>query len=317
MSEEIQAAPSTAIVKADIRAGGDVQAIIPKTFDDMWRFAKIVSVSGMAPKGIDTPEKAMVCLLHGQEVGFTPMMSIQSIAPINGRPTIWGDGALGLVQASGKMEWIKEWIEGEGDSRVAYCEVKRKGDPQVKKNSFSVANAKAAGLWKKAGPWSQYEERMLKMRPRSWSLRDGFSDVLKGLGITEEVMDIPAEHTEHTVVGSDPLPEGAKPAEVSMPRVVKQAEVAVAAEPVIEHAPGVEYMDEVVKVITAATKKGPYYGIYTKAHGKSPIGTYDKTSHDKAEAAIGGDKIEIVYEVNDKGMSLLRIGPATEEQNAA
>jgi hypothetical protein len=174
-----------------LQSGGTVKAIVPQDFDGAWRIATAVVKAGMAPKGLDTPEKAMVAIMHGMEVGLTPMAALQSIAVVNGRPTIWGDGALGLVQGSGLMESHKEWFEGSGDTRKAFCTVKRKGDPEIKTGEFSVADAKKASLWGKAGPWSQYSDRMLKMRARGFALRDGFSDVLRGLGIAEEVQDTP------------------------------------------------------------------------------------------------------------------------------
>src|SRR3546814_15538068 len=43
----------------------------------------------------------------------------------------------------------------------------------------------------KQGPWSQYPQRMRQMRARAWAMRDGFADVLKGIGIAEEVRDFP------------------------------------------------------------------------------------------------------------------------------
>jgi hypothetical protein len=176
-----------------IQAGGAVRAIVPQDFDAAWRIANAVVKSGMAPKGVDTAEKAMVAIMHGLEVGMTPMTALQSIAPINGRPAIWGDGALGLVQASGLLEWHKEYYTGTPgkDEYAAICEVKRKGDPEVKKGEFSIADAKQAQLYGKPGPWQQYTKRMLKMRARAFALRDGFSDVLRGLHIAEEAQDIP------------------------------------------------------------------------------------------------------------------------------
>lgn len=176
-----------------IQAGAAVRAIVPNDFDSAWRIANAVVKSGMAPRGVDTPEKAMVAIMHGLEVGMTPMMALQSIAPINGRPAIYGDGALGLVQGSGLLEWHKEYYEGtpDTDGFTAVCEVKRKGDPEVKRGEFSIKDAKEATLYGKDGPWKQYRKRMLKMRARGFALRDGFSDVLRGLHIAEEAQDIP------------------------------------------------------------------------------------------------------------------------------
>jgi hypothetical protein len=56
-----------------------------------------------------------------------------------------------------------------------------------------VADAKAAKLWGKSGPWTDYPRRMLKFRARGFVLRDVFGDVLKGLRTAEEVRDYPEE----------------------------------------------------------------------------------------------------------------------------
>jgi hypothetical protein len=93
------------------------------------------------------------------------------------------------VRGSGLCEFIKERIEGAGDARMAVCEAKRRGEPEPIRRTFSVADAKKAGLWGKQGPWQQYPERMLQMRARAFALRDGFADVLGGLYLREEIED--------------------------------------------------------------------------------------------------------------------------------
>lgn len=214
-----------------LQSGGLVRAIVPQDFEGAWRIATAVVKAGMAPRGLESAEKAMVAILHGMEVGFTPMASLQSIAVINSRATIWGDGALGLVQASGLMESHKEWFEGEGDNRKALCRVKRRNDPEVKLGEFSVADAKKAKLWGKQGPWTEYPDRMLKMRARAFALRDGFSDVLKGLGIAEEVQDTPSREAAAVALTPPSPPRPPSPqAQIAAP-VTVDAEVVDDAEP--------------------------------------------------------------------------------------
>jgi hypothetical protein len=170
-----------------LQSGGAVRAIVPTTMEEAYRLAKAVCMAGMAPKGLDTPEKAMIAIMQGMEVGLTPMASLQRIAVVNGRPTIWGDGAIGLVRGSGLCEYVRETIEGDGDKRVAVCVVKRKGEAEPVTRRFSVDDAKRAGLWGKAGPWQQFPERMLSMRARAFALRDVFADVLGGMYLREEI----------------------------------------------------------------------------------------------------------------------------------
>jgi hypothetical protein len=161
------------------------------TIDDMWRFANCVLAAHCAPKGMDSKEAITIALQLGAEVGMSPMQSVQNIAVIGGRPVVWGDAMLGLVQASGVLEEFHESFEGTpyDDKYRALCAVKRKGFEQIVRG-FSVAQAKRAGIWGKSGPWTSHPDRMLQRKARNWALTDGFADVLKGLQMREDVENL-------------------------------------------------------------------------------------------------------------------------------
>lgn len=162
------------------------------SFDDAFRFSKMVAASDFAPKDFKgKPESCLLAIQHGSEVGLSPMQSLQSIAVINGRPTIWGDAALALVQASPVCEYVREYTEGDGDNLTAVCEAKRRGYPAPTVSRFSMADAKRAGLAGKSGPWSAYPARMLALRARGFALRNAFADALRGLITAEEAQDYP------------------------------------------------------------------------------------------------------------------------------
>lgn len=171
-----------------MKAGAKALAIVPQTFEECYRMARLLAASGMVPDAYqDKPEACCVAIMQGLELGLSPIAAVNSIAVINGRPSVWGDGALAVVRASGLLEHIKETDNGE----IATCEVKRKDEPVPLTRTFSMIDAKRAGLTNKKGPWQDYPGRMRQMRARSWALRDGFADVLKGLHIVEEASDIP------------------------------------------------------------------------------------------------------------------------------
>jgi hypothetical protein len=179
--------------------GSGVSAIIPKTFEEVYRFAGLLAASGLAPYGMNTPEKCAVALLTGMELGLKPMQAIQSIAVINGRPTVWGDAAMAMVRATGQLEDFEEEFTGTpyDDDYTAHCTIKRKGEKPVKR-SFSVKQAKTAKLWMKKGgqngdkdtPWVTFPDRMLMRRARSQATTDAFQDVLKGMSIAEDLQEV-------------------------------------------------------------------------------------------------------------------------------
>jgi hypothetical protein len=165
--------------------------LAPQTFDEMMRYAELLAKSDFVPKEYrDKPGNIIAAVQMGREVGFQDMQSLQSIAVINGKPSIYGDAALALVRSTGELEDFEEWFEGEGKELKAFCLTKRRGQTKPLVRSFSVAMAQKAGLWGKDGPWTTYPQRMLQFRARSWNLRDGWGDVLKGLWFREEAQDI-------------------------------------------------------------------------------------------------------------------------------
>lgn len=160
------------------------------SYEEAYRFANSVAKSNLAPKDFKTPESILVAIQYGAELGLSPMQSLNRIAVINNRPCVWGDGLKAIVEASPACAWIDETIEGEGDAMVATCKAHRHGRPAPTVRTFSVADARKANLWGKAGPWVQYPKRMLQMRARSFALRDQFPDLLCGIYTAEEVMDM-------------------------------------------------------------------------------------------------------------------------------
>ena len=172
------------IVKAQTSAIG---FLTPTNLQEAMQIADILAGSELVPKNYQRkPGDILVAMQWGAEVGMHALQALQNIAVINGRPSIWGDAMLALVRASGLLDFIKEELSSDGTT--ATCTVKRKNEePAV--SIFTMEDAKKAGLAGKQGPWTQYPKRMLKLRARSYALRDVFPDVLKGMAIAEEEKD--------------------------------------------------------------------------------------------------------------------------------
>ena len=189
-----------------------------KTIEEAYRFAGMIVRSGWAPT-VGSRERrrpmneaeVFAAIQLGSEVGLPPMQSVQNIAVINGRPTIWGDAMLALCRMSGRFDedGFKESFEGQPGTPgyTAVCKAQRIGSRTVFVGRFSVADALKAGLWEKPGPWQQYPNRMLQMRARSFCLRDGFSDVLCGLHAREEMTaDEVLDSVDLSALDATPLP---------------------------------------------------------------------------------------------------------------
>lgn len=165
------------------------------------QLANMICHSQLAPANYkNKPEDTLVAMMMGHEVGLNPMQAIQNIAVINGRPSIYGDALLALVQNHPAFGGINETFDES--TMTATCTVWRKGG-QEHTQTYSQTDATTAGLWGKQGPWKQYPKRMLTMRARGFALRNQFADALCGLVTREEAEDM--ERVERDVTPHRPV----------------------------------------------------------------------------------------------------------------
>ncbi len=207
--------------KPSLLAGNAGHAIVPQSVEACFRMAELIHKAGMAPKSLNSVEKCCVAIMHGLEVGLTPMAALQSIAVINGNPSVWGDGMLALIEASGLMEDFEETIDynEQGEPQSATCMMKRVGRrPTIR--MFTRPMAARAGLLKKDGPWQGYPHRMMQRRARWWCATDTFADVLKGLSSAEERQDMVDITEQASATVAEPTRKdfsGAEPREAEAP----------------------------------------------------------------------------------------------------
>lgn len=226
---------------------------VPDSLEGYQRLARAYIMADLVPytfKGTgqnrrnDNQLLACVTLVLAAGMGslkLTPEQALSSMMVVNNRTALFGDVLPALIRGSGKCLGIDERMVGEGDARTAVCKMTRMHrlpDGTIERETierrFSVADAKTAKLWGKKGyegkdtPWITNPERMLQMRARGFAARDGFADVLMGMGIFEELQDIEPQESPKDRAASateaidalkaaqsaqnDPTPQGASKA---------------------------------------------------------------------------------------------------------
>ncbi len=170
--------------------------LAPQSLAEIKELARMIALAEWAPDcyrdldGNYLQPKIELAILQGATIGLGPIAAVQAIALISGTPSIWGDGALSVIEHSGLLEDMVEDYETDSEEGLtAICTMKRRDRATPIVTRFSLAMAERAGLTRAEGPWQTYPERMLRMRARSWTMRDGFADVLRGLQLREEVED--------------------------------------------------------------------------------------------------------------------------------
>lgn len=195
-----------------------------QSIENMMKYASTLLASGLCPShfyekkdnnGIPVissgkPEAVVMVLQHGFEVGLSPMQALQQVIPVNGLVSIKGDGAKSLIFGSGVL-FPNSWVEKESGSikeenYTFSITAKRKDNGMQLTRTFSVNDAKRAGLWItkdkiegkdgwkwKKSAWYKYPDRMVRYRCLGFIARDLFSDVLAGMYTSEEAQDLPQD----------------------------------------------------------------------------------------------------------------------------
>jgi len=164
------------------KAGADMY--LPSNKSEAFKLAESFSKSAFCPAAYrNKPADVYLAMAYGSQIGLNPLLAVQNIAIVNGKPSVYGDALTAIAQGHHETESYEDGYREDG---TAFCKITRKGRTICRE--FSVEMAKRAGLWGK-NTWAQYPERMLLWRARGWAIRDSFADVLMGLWSVEEAHD--------------------------------------------------------------------------------------------------------------------------------
>ncbi|MFV0321618.1 MAG: hypothetical protein ACK5LE_04455 [Alphaproteobacteria bacterium] len=178
------------------------RTFIPQTMEEQEKYARYIAATDLVPQAYkNKPDSIVVAITAGAELGFKPLHSLKRIAVVNGNPTIWGDALPALMKMHDGRNHLEEGFEYDenGDAVLAWCiahryetmlACKKDGfEYKPTKYIFTKKMAEKANLWGK-NTWAKYPERMLQMRARGYAVRDNFADVMSGLYVTEEMLDV-------------------------------------------------------------------------------------------------------------------------------
>ena len=190
-------------------AGG---AIEPQNLDELRGLAAAAAATKFY--GVSTPEQALLVLMGGRELGLSYVQSLRAFHLVQGKPMLSSSGMVAVCLRSEKCEYFRTV---EASDTIATVEVKRRGDPPVRR-SFTIEEAKRAGLSNRE-TWKAYPSRMLLARAQAFAAREVFPDILLGLYDPDEV---PAAPVAAPVVA---------PVVVARAEPVRPVEVAIDVEP--------------------------------------------------------------------------------------
>jgi len=143
------------------------------------------------------PADVLFVILVGESLGLNAATALMNIYNVNGMPAMKADLKLALAKRH------PEYAGCEIDANTERCIVKMKrrnenGTEESIISTFTIEDAKRAGLFPKKDNWRMYPQRMLKARAISYAVNDLFPDIVFGMLSSEEAQDID-RHTEKTI----------------------------------------------------------------------------------------------------------------------
>lgn len=203
------------------------------TMENAFSLADRLAKSSLVPENYrGKPNDILVAMFWCESLKMPITQGLQSIAVVNGRPSLYGDGALAVIRASGKLEYMTEEWSGDEKTgtRKATCRVKRVNEKGEAVREYSMDDAKRAGLLNRQ-TYRNYLDRMLQMRARGYALRDKFADVLMGMSYGEEQEDVAFSNSMPSNE-VDSQSETTNSPEIKMPRVKRKRKTKEETKPV-------------------------------------------------------------------------------------
>lgn len=176
-----------------------------ETFSNLVNFKEIYDIGKMFASSKLVPQayqgQAMDCTIAvdmANRMGVSPMMVMQNLYVVKGKPSWSGQACIAMINASGKFKSIRhKYIGEEGtDSRGCYVEAVRSEDGEkVCGTKITIAMAKAEG-WLSNPKWKNMPDQMLAYRASAFFARVYIPNALMGMQLADEVIDINLEKQE-------------------------------------------------------------------------------------------------------------------------
>lgn len=160
-----------------------------------WNAATYLAKSQLVPELYQSnPQNCLVALDMANRTGYSPLMVMQQMIIVKGKPAWSGQMSIGLVNGSGRFaEPLKFTFVGEENtmSYGCYASTKNHKGEEIKGTVITMQMAMDEGWLDKSGSkWKTMPTQMLQYRAGAFFARIHCPDVLLGMQTIEEVNDV-------------------------------------------------------------------------------------------------------------------------------
>lgn len=179
-----------------------------ENFKEIFDIGKMFASSTLVPQNYQgKPMDCTIAVDMANRMGVSPMMVMQNLYVVKGKPQWSGQACTSLILASKKFKNVKHRYTGERntDTWGCYVEALRIEDGEIIRGTeVTIKMAKEEGWYGKDGSkWKTMPEQMLAYRASSFFARVHIPNALMGVSVEGEIEDIakaPREATAEPLV---------------------------------------------------------------------------------------------------------------------
>jgi len=165
-------------------------------FDLALRMANAFSASTIVPKDYQgNPSNCLIALEMANRIGTSPMMVMQNLYIVNGRPAWSSQFIIAMINGSNRYKTELQYdLKGEGDSLECTVYAINHQGHRVEGPTVTMEMAKIEGwLGRNGSKWKTMPEVMIKYRAASFFGRLNCPDLIMGIYSSEELIELPPD----------------------------------------------------------------------------------------------------------------------------
>jgi len=167
----------------------------PTALSELWKHARMIADSDIIPQAYrGKPANCVIAIELAQRMGSSPMLVMQNLDIIQGKPGWSSKFLIATVNACGRFTPIRFRFEGKPNTKDWSCTAyaKEKSTEEVLDGvTVSIAMADTEGWLKKAGSkWQTMPQLMLMYRSAAFWARVYCPEVSMGLHNADEIEDM-------------------------------------------------------------------------------------------------------------------------------
>lgn len=163
------------------------------SFEHAQRVAQMLCQSDLVPASFKgNIQNTMIALEMAYRIGASPLMVMQNLYVIQGKPSWSSSFIVAAINSSGKFSPIRYHLEGEGEHMKCYAWALDASDGEkLIGPTVTMEMAKAEGWLTKSGSkWKTMPELMIRYRAAAFFGRLYAPEIMMGMQTSEEVQDV-------------------------------------------------------------------------------------------------------------------------------